>query len=140
MKLYHGVDLVAIERIQRAGERWGLRFLRRVFTAGEQADCGCGDASSYAPRWSSLAARWAAKEATAKALGIGLSGLGAGDANFKRPSLRDIEVQRGPDGRPTLLLHGPAAAQAARLGVQSWELSLSHEQSLAIASVIGYHA
>lgn len=134
--LYHGVDIVEVARIRGAAERHGARFLRRVFTAGELADCG---ALGAAPRYSSLAARWAAKEAAAKALGIGLSGLGAAGAgpDDSRPGLRDIEVARAPSGRPELRLHGRAAAAAAALGISQLSLSLSHTAEHAVASVVG---
>lgn len=135
--LYHGVDIVEVARIRRAAERHGERFLRRVFTAGELADCGAGGG---ALRYSSLAARWAAKEAAAKALGIGLSGLGAAPADESgrpRPGLHDIEVAREPSGRPALRLYGPAAALAAELGLSTLSLSLSHTAEYAVASVVG---
>lgn len=133
--LYHGVDLIEVARVRRAAERWGARFLRRVYTAGELADCGVGAGE---PRYESLAARWAAKEAAAKALGLGLSGLAAGQGGPAAPlRLLDIEVVRGPLGRPALLLHGAAASAAAELGLTQLALSLSHTHAHAIASVIG---
>jgi holo-[acyl-carrier protein] synthase len=122
-----------IGRIRRAVDRWGERFLRHVYTAGELADCA---ALGPAPRYESLAARWAAKEAAAKALGVGLSGLAAGPAAAGRPALTDIEVVRARDGRPTLRLHGPAAAAAAALGLSSIALSMSHSGDEALASVV----
>jgi phosphopantetheine--protein transferase-like protein len=69
LTLYTGIDLVDIERIERAVTRWGARFLRRVYTPAELALC--------AGRAESLAGRWAAKEAAAKLLGVGLRGIGA---------------------------------------------------------------
>jgi len=133
--LYHGVDIVEVARVRRAVERYGARFLRRVFTAAELADCGAGEG---APRLPSLAARWAAKEAGAKALGVGLSGLGAGPVapGELRPGLHDFEVGREPSGRPVLRLHGPAAAAAAALGLSQLSLSLSHTTEHAVASVV----
>lgn len=131
--IYHGIDIVEIARVRRAVERWGARFLRRVYTAGELHDCA---AESPAPRYQSLAARWAAKEAAAKALGVGLSGMAAGHAPDDRPGLTDIEVVREADGRPTLHLHGPAAAAAEALGIASIALSMSHSGGNAIASVV----
>lgn len=133
--LVHGIDIVEVARVRRAAERWGGRFLRRVFTPGELADCG---AAGPAPRYESLAARWAAKEAAAKALGVGLSGLGAGPgAAGELLHLHEIEVARGPGGRPLLRLHGGAAAAAARLGIAELALSVSHSGGLAVASVVG---
>lgn len=134
--LYHGIDIVEVARIRQAAQRWGRRFLLRVFTEGELADC---DALGSAPRYDSLAGRWAAKEAAAKALGIGLSGLGAAafdDTGAPRPGLRDIELARDADGRPHLRLYGAAAAAASALGVASLAVSISHTRDLAVASVI----
>lgn len=125
-----GVDIIEVARVRRAAERWGSRFLQRVFTPAELADCGIG---GPAPRYESLAARWAAKEAAAKALGRGLRGPGAP----QRPGFQAIEVIRDPQGRPTLRLHGAAAAAAAALGIDSLALSLSHTHDHAVASVIG---
>lgn len=134
--LYHGVDIVEVQRVRRAVERWGERFLQRVFTAGEVADCG-GDA----PRFASLAARWAAKEAFAKALGLGLRGLAAGADRPGQPlRLGEIEVVRGPGGRPELRLHGAAADAAAAHGIGAVALSLSHTAEVAIASVVAQSA
>jgi holo-[acyl-carrier protein] synthase len=132
--LYHGVDLVEVARVRNAVERWGTRFLYRVFTPGELADC---DALGPHPRYESLAARWAAKEAVAKALNIGLSGLGAGalPEGELRARLHDIEVVRGANGQPTLRLHGSLATRAETLAALS--LSLSHTATYALASVVG---
>ena len=125
--------------MRRAAERWGERFLLRVFTPGELADCGAG-----APRYESLAARWAAKEAAAKALGAGLSGLGAAGERVQAAGqglqFHELEVAREAGGRPALRLHGAAAALAARLGVAELALSLSHTEEHAIASVVGLGA
>ena len=114
-----GVDLVEISRIQAVVERFGDRFLQRVFTEGELA---------YAQgRLSALAARWAAKEATAKALGTGIGRVG----------FREIEVVCDAQGRPELVLHGNAARQAARLSLDQFALSLSHAADYALAFVVG---
>lgn len=134
MVIYHGVDIIEVSRVRRAVERWGERFLRRVYTPGEIADCA-GVAGTL--RYESLAARWAAKEAAAKALGHGLSGLAASD---ERPDtavgLQEIEVVRDPAGRPELRLHARAAAAASALGVAHFALSLSHTSEYATASVV----
>jgi holo-[acyl-carrier protein] synthase len=136
--LYHGIDLVEVARVRRAAERWGARFLDRVFAPGELADCGLG---GPAPRYESLAARWAAKEALAKALGVGLSGLGGGGDGAERlPQLREIVVVRGAGGRPELRLSGNAAAAAAARGIGQLTLSLSHSGGMAVASVVGLGA
>ena len=121
-----GIDLIEIARIARAVERWGDRFARRVWTPAERAYCG--------GRIQSLAVRWAAKEAAAKALGVGLRGLGSPSSGV---AWTDIEVGRDPSGRPWLLLHSAAAERAASLGIAEWSLSLSHSGGMAIALVVG---
>src|SRR5690606_19252148 len=93
-------------------------FAPRVFTADEQAWAGA--ARDPAERY---AVRWAAKEATLKALGVGLGSV----------ALTDIEVRRHDSGRPELVLHGPAASLAAGQGIGGWLVSLSHTASLAQA-------
>lgn len=132
--IYHGIDLVEVGRIREAVEQWGERFTQRVFTPGELEDCGL---ATRAPRFDSLAARWAAKEATVKALGRGLSGLGAAEATVPLLHLHEIEVRRADDGRPLLVLHGAAAEAAAALGLAELSLSLTHTREYAMASVIG---
>ncbi|WP_129632193.1 holo-ACP synthase [Candidatus Oscillochloris fontis] len=131
--IYHGVDIIEIQRIRRAIERWGERFLRRVFTSAELQDCA---ALGPHPSYQSLAGRWAAKEAAAKALGVGLSGMSAATSLNERPGMTDIEVLREPDGRPALRLHGPAAARATHLQITSIALSISHSGAYALASVV----
>jgi holo-[acyl-carrier protein] synthase len=132
--IYHGIDIVEVARVRRAAVRWGERFLERVFTPGELRDCGC---PGPAPRYESLAARWAAKEALAKALGVGLSGLGAGAAGEPLAHFREVEVVRGPGGRPELRLYGAAAAAARARGIGELSVSLSHTAEHAVASVVG---
>ena len=117
-----GIDLVEIERIRHSIARYGSRFLNRVYTPAEQAYC-----LSKRNAAESFAARFAAKEAGAKALGTGI-GYGV--------TWREIEVGRVPGGRPALLYHGRAAEIAARLGVVRAALSLTHSNELASASVI----
>jgi holo-[acyl-carrier protein] synthase len=113
-----GVDMMDVERIARAIERHGERFYARFFTEAERAQCG-----SQSQR---LAARFAGKEAAAKALGTGI-----GEVKWV-----DIEVISDPRGRPVLRLHGAAARLAAELGLMTWEISLSHTHSHAIAFVV----
>ena len=127
--VYHGIDIVEIDRISHAITRWGDKFLRRVFTERELADA--------AGRTSSLAARFAAKEAAAKALGVGVRGLGARrKAVDRRPvGWHEIEVVRTASGRPRLQLYGRAAERARALGWHSTALSMSHARSAAVASV-----
>ncbi len=117
-----GIDLTEIARIQHAMDRYGQRFLNRVYLSGEQAYCLRKRNSAE-----SFAARFAAKEAAAKALGTGIS-YGV--------SWLEFEVVREPGGRPTLRFHGRAAAIAARQGVVRAHLSLTHTANLAEASVV----
>lgn len=114
-----GIDLVPIPRLEQAVVRWGSRFLERVFTAQELLDCG--------NRSQSLAARFAAKEAAAKALGTGLmAGIG----------WCEIEIVSARAGQPQLRLHGAAQRQAFHLGLEEWAVSLSHSGDQALAVVI----
>lgn len=124
--LVSGIDLVEIARIERAVGRWGERFLRRVWTEAERRHCGRNMAS--------LAARWAAKEAAAKALGSGLRGLGAVSEGV---AWTEIEIERAGGGQPRLALHGAAARRALELGISEWTVSLSHSGGLAVAAVVG---
>ncbi len=126
--LHTGIDLIEIERIARAIERWGDRFLDRVFTPAELA--------IYRARPASLAARWAAKEAVAKLLGVGMRGLGGAGRPDAALAWTEIEVLSDAQGRPALALHGRAAERAHALGLGSIALSLSHTREHAIASVV----
>jgi holo-[acyl-carrier protein] synthase len=117
-----GIDLAEIGRIQRSMDRHGSRFLDRVYTAAEQAYCLSKRNSAE-----SFAARFAAKEAGAKALGTGIS-YGV--------SWLEIEVVRESSGRPTLQFHGRAAQIAAGLGAARAALSITHTGALAMASVV----
>ena len=117
-----GVDLAEVARIRRSVERFGERFLARVFTPAERAYV-----ERKRNRFERYAARFAAKEAGMKAIGTGWkNGI----------TWRDFEVTNLPSGKPTLRFSGKAAEIAARLGVKSVSLSLSHTDSLAIAEVI----
>ena len=117
-----GIDLVEIDRIHHAIQRFGPRFLNRVYTSAEQAYCLRKRKSAE-----SFAARFAAKEAGAKALGTGIS-FGV--------SWLEFEVVREFSGRPILRFHGRAAQIVARLGVARAALSLTHTGALAQASVV----
>jgi holo-[acyl-carrier protein] synthase len=117
-----GIDLVEIGRVQRSIDRYGQRFLDRVYTAAEQAYCLRKRKSAE-----SFAARFAAKEAGAKALGTGIS---------HGVNWLEIEVARESGGRPTLQFHGRAAEFAARLGARYAALSVTHTAELAMASVV----
>lgn len=113
-----GVDLIEISRIQAVLERHGERFLQRVFTAQE--------IDAYGRQPASLAARWAGKEAVAKALGCGIGPV----------RWQEIEILGDDEGAPVLFLHGQAAVRGAALGLSTWSISLSHTHSLAIAFVV----
>jgi holo-[acyl-carrier protein] synthase len=122
MVLGVGIDIVDIARVRRLMERWQDRFLRRVFTDGEL---------DYALRRHDpaehLAARFAAKEATLKALGTGLS-MGV--------RWREMEVRRARGQRPTLALSGRTAALGAARGIRRLHVSLTHDAGLALAQVL----
>ncbi|MFB3813547.1 MAG: holo-ACP synthase [Terriglobales bacterium] len=117
-----GIDIVDVQRITAALERFGERFTRKVFTEGEIRYC-----ESKQNRAERYAARFAAKEAALKAIGTGWR---------RGVSWRDIEVQREPGGRPTIAFAGRAAEFAARLGMRRASLSLSHTAQHAIAQVL----
>ncbi len=113
-----GVDIIEIGRIAGVLERYGNRFLRRIYTPSELEYCR--------GRPSKLASRFAAKEATMKALGTGVRGVG----------WRDIEVVRAPSGAPSIQLHGRAKSRAERLGVVEISVSMSDSQDNAVAFVV----
>ena len=117
-----GIDIAEVPRIRQSIERFGQRFLNRIFTPGEIRYC-----DSKANRFERYAARFAAKEAAMKALGTGWN-YGV--------TWRDCEVTRLPGGRPTIAFHGKAQEFAAKLGVRNAALSLSHTEEQAIAQVI----
>jgi holo-[acyl-carrier protein] synthase len=117
-----GIDIAEVPRIRQSIERFGARFLRRVFTEGEMRYC-----DSKANRAERYAARFAAKEAAMKALGTGWN---------HGVRWRDCEVVRKPGARPTIQFHGKAGEFAVRLGVKNTALSISHTQEQAIAQVI----
>jgi holo-[acyl-carrier protein] synthase len=117
-----GVDIAEVPRIRETIERFGDRFLRRIFTEGEIRYC-----ERKARRFESYAARFAAKEAGMKALGTGWS---------RGVRWRDIEVVRPKGQRPTIQFHGEAAAIAARLGTKNIALSITHTSEEALAHVI----
>ena len=126
-----GIDVVPVDRFAESLTRTpGLRD--RLFTAAEQATPSGGRRTGE-----SLAARFAAKEAAAKALGVGLRGLGGARAE-RAPGVawHEIEVVRAPSGQPALRLAGRAADRAAELGWHAVALSLSHTRQAAVASVV----
>lgn len=114
-----GVDIIDIERLAWSIDRFGDRFLRRVYTEQELIYCN--------GRIESLAARWAAKEAVAKALGSGIGYV----------TWREIEIVNDDRRRPTVRLHGAAAELATQLGIHEFAVSLSHAKDYAVAFVVG---
>ncbi len=117
-----GIDIAEVDRISKAVERYGRRFIERIFTAGE-----IRYVDRKANRLERYAARFAAKEAGMKAIGTG----------WKRGvRWHDFEVANLPSGKPTLRLHGQAAAIAGQLGVRSVSLSLTHTREQGMAFVI----
>jgi holo-[acyl-carrier protein] synthase len=122
MILGTGVDIAEVPRIRESIDRFGERFLRRIFTEGEIRYC-----ERRARRVESYAARFAAKEAGMKALGTGWS---------RGVRWRDIEVVRPTGQRPTIQFHGEAAAIATKLGTKNIALSLTHTSEQALAHII----
>lgn len=120
-----GVDICNVTRIGKLRERYGARFLDRVFSPLEQQYCGSG--ASCDQRY---AARFAAKEAFLKALGTGFA---------QGVTMRHVEVANAPGGRPSLHLSGQAERLAAERGVTAIHLSLSHEREQAVAFVVLEH-
>ena len=117
--LVTGVDIIEIDRIRTVANRYGDRFLDRIYTQTEIAYC-----RGRAPQ---LASRFAAKEAVMKALGTGTVGV----------SWKDIEVVRARGQAPTIRLHGRARRIAKKVGLTQIAISLSHSHKYAVASVIG---
>ena len=116
--LQTGVDLIEVDRLEKAIERHGDRFLKRIYTEQELIQ--------LKDNLPSLASRWAAKEAVAKALGTGI-----GDVSWL-----EIEILRGPAKEPILNLYGAARRLAKERGIQHWSVSLSHTHAHALAMVV----
>ena len=114
-----GIDIVKVERIRAAIERFGERFSNRVLTPAERR--------YVRGRPETFAGRWAAKEAVSKVLGLGVRGIG----------WKDIEVERLPTGQPAIRLHGRAEQRAAQLGMGRIALSITHESDYAVAVAFG---
>ncbi len=113
-----GVDLIEISRIEEVIARHGRHYLERVYTEAELEQVG--------HEAESLAGRFAAKEAVAKALGCGIGAVG----------WKEIEVLGDEQNAPGLTLYGAAAQKAKELGLQSWSVSISHSMSHAVAFVV----
>jgi holo-[acyl-carrier protein] synthase len=114
-----GIDIIEIDRIERAMCRFGQRFLRRIYTEPELMICH--------EKPHSLAARFAAKEAVMKALGSGIKGV----------SWKEIEILAKPSGEPLVRLYGKARVKANSLGLGELAISLSHSREYAMAFVVG---
>lgn len=118
----HGIDVIEVARIARMREDHGDRFVHRVFTPRELADCA--NDSRLDQR---LAARFAAKEAALKALGTGLAdGI----------TWQDIAIESHASGKPQLSVSGRAAEIAAARGIKDWHVSISHTKLVSVASVM----
>jgi holo-[acyl-carrier protein] synthase len=114
-----GIDIIKVDRIRAALERFGPRFSRRVLTEAERR--------YVRDRPETMAGRWAAKEAVSKVLGLGVRGIG----------WRDIEIERLPTGQPAVRLHGRAAARAEQLEMGRIAISITHESDYAVAIAFG---
>jgi len=118
-----GVDLVVIPRVDRILSKYGTRFLDRVFTPAEIL--------FSRSRPAELAARFAAKEAVSKALGVGMRILSPAGIEWL-----DVETLNHPSGQPYLVLHGRARELASASGLTTWSVSLTHDGDLAMAFVV----
>jgi holo-[acyl-carrier protein] synthase len=114
-----GVDIIEIDRIERAWRRFGQRFLSRIYTEPELRIC------QEKPH--SLATRFAGKEAVMKTLGTGIKGV----------SWKEIEILAKPSGEPLVRLYGKAKVKAGSLGLSNLAISLSHSREYAVAFVVG---
>ena len=117
--LITGIDIIEIARISNVLNKYGVRFLNRIYTDSEQRYCR--------GRAAQLASRFAAKEAVMKALGTGIRGVG----------WKDIEIKRERGQPPYVQLHGRGQARASKMGLSDISLSLSHSNDFAVASVVG---
>ena len=123
MTLSAGVDIVELDRISRVLERHGERFLARIYTSEE--------IGRYGERVPELAARFAAKEAVSKALGVGLNHMSAHGIGW-----REVEVLPDPLGKPVVHLSGRARQLAEDQDLRDWAISLSHSRDYAVALVV----
>ena len=114
-----GIDIIKVDRIKAALDKFGERFSRRVLTSNEQR--------YVRARPETFAGRWAAKESVSKVLGLGVRGIG----------WHDIEIERLPTGQPAVRLHGRAAARAEQLGMARIAVSITHEADYAVAIAFG---
>ena len=128
MNISSGIDLIEIERFEKALNRHGERFLKKIFSKTELDRLVKFKDRQVNPRLiaAEVAARFAAKEACSKALGTGIGPV----------SWREMEVLNEPSGKPTLRLTGKAAQIAGFLGFTSWSVSLTHSRGMAAAVVV----
>jgi len=117
-----GVDMIEVGRIDRAMRRWGEAFVRRIYTPAEVARAD----RSAAGRSARLAARFAAKEAVMKALGVG----------WRHMSWREIEIVNDGQGRPSVHLHGAAERVARERGIATVLVTVSHTHEHAVANAV----
>jgi holo-[acyl-carrier protein] synthase len=117
-----GIDIAEVERVGAAIDRFGERFLRRIFTEAEIRYC-----RSKHNAVERFAARFAAKEAALKAIGTGWR---------RGVAWKEVEVGREPGGRPTIHFHGRALEFAQALGMRRASLSLTHTKEHAMAQVL----
>lgn len=114
-----GIDLVEISRLENLNPAIRKRFLERVFTPVELAEAQ--------GRWDTLSGRFAAKEAVVKALGCGIGPV----------TWQEVEILRGEQGEPVLILHGEAQRRAGALHLSAWSISISHTRAYAVAMAVG---
>jgi holo-[acyl-carrier protein] synthase len=114
-----GIDIIKVERIRNALDRFGPRFSGRVLTPAERR--------YVRDRPQTFAGRWAAKEAVSKVLGLGVRGIG----------WKEIEIERLPTGQPAVRLHGRADARSRQLGMTRIAVSITHEADYAVAIAFG---
>ena len=126
MLITTGVDLIRVDRIERAVQRFGQRFLSRVYTPAEIL---------YSRHHiSELAVRFAAKEAVSKALGVGMRVLSPHGIGWL-----DVETLNQPGGKPYVILHNRAKRLAEQQELNVWSISLSHDGGMAVAFVVATH-
>lgn len=135
MTIHLGTDIVYIPRIQGALDRFGERFVQRVYTPAEQRDCTqlVDNSLTHSRRENQasinrFAGRWAAKEAVVKALGTGWQGI----------RYTEVEIQRQLTGAPQVYLYGAAAALVAKWGQCQWQLSISHDGEYCTATALAF--
>ena len=132
-RLRTGSDICSVERISRVYQRYGSRFLDKILTSAEKiyvcSKAGKGNSTRcHARMTESIAGRFAAKEAIAKALGTGWSGI----------SWLEVEILNAESGAPSVVLHGRAAVLFAELKCKGIEISISHEREFAFAVALLY--